>query len=177
MNKKGLYAFMMAGMLASGSTFAAPVSNGGVIHFTGTVVKQPCVITPGTANQIVDLGSVASGELAVKGDTSIKVPFSIILEKCDTSTINSASFAFDGVTSPDDTTALLNNGDASKVGVQITDASGGIVPLDATSANYQLTLAAGTQNIADFSAHMIATGTGETVGTVDTQTTFTVAYN
>lgn len=177
MNKTVLPCLIAIGIVVSGSALAAPVSNGGIIHFTGTVVEEPCVITQDTADQMIGLGSVASGELAAKGDTSAQVPFSIILEKCDTSTISTASFAFTGVASPDDATALLNNGDADKVGVQIIDASGSVVPLDASPSNFTLTLASGTQNVADFTAHMIATGTGATAGTVDAQTTFTVAYN
>lgn len=177
MNIKVVHSLMLAAMLISGSTLAAPVSNGGIIHFTGTVVEEPCVITQNTADQIVDLGSVASRELAAKNDISIKVPFNIILEKCDTTTIKSATFAFTAVSSPYEVTALLNNGDADKVGVQITDASGAIVPLNATPTAYSLALTAGSQNIAKFTAHMIATGTGVTAGSVDTQVTFKIAYS
>ncbi|HGL4620259.1 TPA: fimbrial protein [Citrobacter koseri] len=52
------------------------------VHFSGTLVADPCVIPPGEEEIVLDFGSVINKDLYVNGRT-VGQPFSLHLTECD----------------------------------------------------------------------------------------------
>lgn len=166
---------------ASYITHAATVTGtGGTVNFSGSVTETACAVDVKSTNQDIDLGQVRLTDMATAGAMSPKTSFHVQLDDCDPLVSAAASFGFLGQADTDDTTSLANldsgAGAAAKVGVQLTDTSGAIVPLDGTyDATSKIALVDGT-NTADFAAYMIATATGATAGSVHSTVDFTVQY-
>lgn len=162
------------------SNAATVTGTGGTVNFTGSVTETACSVDVNSTNQDIDLGQVRLTDMATAGAMSPKTSFHVQLDDCDPAVSTAASFGFLGQADSDDTTSLANldsgAGAAAKVGVQLTDTAGSIVPLDGTyDATSKITLVDGT-NTADFAAYMIATATGATAGSVHSTVNFTVQY-
>lgn len=173
--------FIIPGLaLAFGSgSVASTVLPGGTVHFMGTVVDSPCVVSTADTNQEINLGQAKLTSFSAAGDKSQPVGFNITLEQCDTSSIQTASFMFSGQVDTDSVSTLSNvaTDGASGIGVQLADKLGNVIPLDNTASIATYQLADGT-NVANFSAYMIDTGSdnGVTAGNVDATATFAISY-
>lgn len=165
-----------------GGAFAASpaVGAGGTINFDGNVVETACAVDTKSQNQNISLGEARRADMAEKGDVSTKTSFSIVLAECDPTIQETASFGFTGQVDSDDPQSLINldtgTDAASKVGVQLMDTTGAVVPLDGTySEGTKITLNEG-ENTAHFSAYMIATALGAKAGSVHSTVDFKVQY-
>ena len=163
-------------IMMSAFSSAAMATGDGTIHFTGEVIDTPCTISTATDSQTVNLKQSNTTVLATAGSVGENQKFSIDLEGCDTTTYTTASIAFTGTPADGDTTVLENTGTATNVGIQLTDASGKVLPIDASSS-YDATLTDGDSNSIPFYARIIATADGAVAGNVDADATFTITYN
>ena len=156
---------------------AATTVNGGTVHFKGEVVNAACAVNTNSFDQTVNLGQVRSERLKVDGAKSNPVGFTIELNDCDSQVSAGAGIVFSGpaVTGKTDVLALQSSaaGSATNVGVQITDHTGKVVPLDGTASS-TFTLTDGPTNI-PFQAVYYATGQA-TAGIANADATFKVQY-
>lgn len=171
----GLFSTLTIG--ASLNASAATV-NGGTVHFKGEVVNAACAVNTNSFDQTVQLGQVRTAILNADGKKSTPVGFSIELNDCDSSVSTAASILFSGTALPGKTDVLALQssaaGSATKVGVQITDATGAPVMVDGSAGSSAYTLTDGTNKI-PFQAVYYATGQA-TAGTANADATFKVEY-
>ncbi|HAT4913356.1 TPA: type 1 fimbrial protein [Serratia marcescens] len=124
---------MLAAAVAFGvsSTAFAADQGHGKVTFSGAITDAPCSISPGSADQTVELGQV-SNSLLKKGGKSVPKAFTIDLEHCELEKDKSkVSVTFNGVESKNGMLAI--SGTASGASVAITDAGGKILPLGTAS--------------------------------------------
>ncbi|ECG8590411.1 fimbrial protein [Salmonella enterica subsp. salamae] len=185
MNKFAVKSLALALMMVGGSAMAAGASGaastvtGGSVHFTGSVVDAACAVSQDSVNKEVPMGQVrlaAFGDQPTAGvEAGQKVPFTITLADCDTTTIKNATVTFNG-DSAGETGALDNTagtGSAKGIGVQLYDHDGTKLALGTASAKQALNDGTSTLN---FSADYITTASSPTAGNVDATATFNVTY-
>jgi len=165
--------------LASSLAQAAPIVNGGTVHFVGEVVNAACAVDAGSMDQTVQLGQVRTAKLATVGATSGNVGFNIVLKDCDTSVSTKAQVAFTGVADSVNAEALALDssaaGSATGVGVQILDKAGTTLAVDGATWSAVTTLSDGTNTI-PFASRYIATTAAVTPGTANAVATFKIQY-
>jgi major type 1 subunit fimbrin (pilin) len=177
---------MSAAMLVAGSVNAADpapspvVVNGGTIHFKGDLVNAACAVSTESADKIVRLGQYRTATFTKVGDTSAKVPFTIVLNDCDTSVSSTASVAFTGQTDATDPTLLAiasddNTTTASGVGIEIMDRTSKVLTPNGSSFSTAQALVDGA-NTLNFSARYKATATKATAGQANADATFVMKY-
>jgi len=185
MNKSILSISLAAMMGFSGAASAAdPVTvNGGVVHFTGTVVDAPCVVDNDSANQTVNLGQIKATTTATPNSAMGSAsPFTIHLTDCAMDTYTKAAVQFTGSTLAGENTKLAINGGgagnttASGIAIQVLDNVGVVVPMDGSAASTAQTLSA-TDNNLQFSAQYIATAAEVTAGAANADANFSISYN
>lgn len=173
---------MSAAMLVAGSVNAADpvVVNGGNIHFKGDLVNAACAVSTESADKIVRLGQYRTATFTKAGDTSAKVPFTIVLNDCDTSVSSTASVAFTGQTDATDPSLLAiasdgNTTTASGVGIEILDNASKVLTPNGSSFSTAQALVDGT-NTLNFAARYKATAASATAGQANADATFVMKY-
>lgn len=165
---------------AVAATSTPVVVNGGSIHFSGQVVNAACSVNASSASMTVPMGQIRTVTVASPGATGSTVPFSIILDNCDTSVSSNVSVAFSGTTVSGSPTILAlggsSNSSASNIGVQILDRSGAALTLDGASWSAQSVLHNG-RNYIPFQARYIGVGSGGAVaGDASADANFNIQY-
>lgn len=155
-------------------------ANGGTIHFTGEMVNAACAVSTQSANQTVELGQYRTGSFSRVGDTSAKIPFTIVLNDCDSEVATNVAVAFSGQTDATNADLLAvassdNTPTAGNVGIEILDnASVALSPNGAEFSTAQA-LVDGTNTI-HFSARYKSTAATVTPGQANADATFVVKY-
>lgn len=162
--------------------------DGGKINFTGSVVAAPCAVDNSTDGQSVNLGQIATNQLAAKGATGSAVPFTVKLVGCDlsptaidanaTTNYTKASIKFTGASIDATTLSLSADGagqqPAKNVGIQIFQANKA-VNVDGTAATESQNIVAGDNEI-PFTATYVATDASVTAGSANGSVNFQVTY-
>lgn len=148
----------------------------GKINFIGKITDDACTVTNTVSNPLsVTLGTVSSK--AFDGsNTAAPTDFKIELTSCPDSA-KTAAVKFDGTAANNDSTALQltqEDGVATGVGIQVTDAKNKVVPLHAASSSYDLKT--GTNSLT-FTARYLKVGSAVTSGPANSTTNFTIVYN
>lgn len=168
-------AIITTSALSAAQTFAAD----GNINFIGTITDTACTITNSPTNPLnVTLGSVSKTAFNGAGSTAAPTKFSIELTNCPV-TVTGATVKFDGTSANSDNTALKLTqvaGVATGVGIQLSDATGAVVPLYTASSVYPLS--EGTNELNFIARYLALTDTASiTTGSANSTSQFTIAYN
>ena len=172
MNKK-----LIAIAILAGASFASVAQAAdGSINFTGNITDAACTVTPATASQSVNLGTISSGVFAAAGDVAGATRFSIDLTSCPAS-VTSATVIFDGPADASNSDLLAvtaGAGAATGVGVGIyeEDAST-LIPVASASASKALSTTADTSF--SFIAKYVATGSAVSAGSANAVSDFTIS--
>lgn len=173
MKKLSLFVSVVTSALISSAAFAAD----GTINFTGSVTDTACTVDTASANQTVNLGTVAASSFTAAGSTAAAARFSINLTNCPAAA-KTASVRFDGLTASGNSSILsLNTGQTAKnlgVGLYQQDSSA-LIPIGSSTPSVTLTTT-GT-NTLTFIAKYYAISTPVGVGTANATAAFTVTYN
>jgi len=172
--KKSLLGLSLIVGIASINTANAVDGN---VQFTGEIIDSACTVDTTSANQTVILGQVAKTAFKAAGDTAAATSFSIKLNNCPT-TVTSATVKFDGTPYNGDNTVLALTaaaGNATGVGVQLSNSDGSVLPLLTASESYPLSATAA--NTLNFSARYIAKAAAVTTGPANAAASFTIVYN
>ncbi|MEJ5072675.1 fimbrial protein [Enterobacter ludwigii] len=175
--KKNLIAMAIAAtaVLSASNAFAAA----GQVNFTGEIVDAGCDVINTVSNPLqVALGQVAKSEFAATGDTAAATDFNIQLTNCP-ATVSTASIKFDGTALNGDSSMLQltqESGVATGVGIQLSDASGMVLPLAEASSAYSLQTGA-AMNSLKFTARYKSVAATVTPGPANSAATFSVLYN
>lgn len=168
-------AVMTTCTISSAYTYA----DDGRINFIGKITDTACTITNNTTNPLdVTLGTVSKTAFTGAGSTAAPTKFVISLTDCPVAA-TSATVKFDGTSANAANTALKLTDDAEVakgVGIQLSDATGGIVPLYSPSQAY--TLNAGNNGL-DFVARYVALSETKDIesGSANSTAQFTILYN
>lgn len=181
MYKKNILATIMTGALLSVGSMAYAVDEekpivqvmGGTLHFTGEIVNAACAISPDSINKTINLGQYRSANFKAVGDRSVLIPFSLKLDDCDPTVAQTAAVAFSGSTDLVDKTVLLTGSEG--IGIEISDASGTVIPPDGSSFTEAKKLSTGA-NVFNFSARYKSTLATVKPGAADADVTFTMQY-
>lgn len=152
------------------------MANDGTVNFTGDIVETPCVVSGLSQNQDVNLGQVKSSTFVKAKDTSAFKDFQINLEECTAATLKNTNVTFRGTSDSNDADLVAvgsDSGSAKGVGIEISDQTGAIIPLNKTSADYAL---ADGQNVLYFKARYKATAIPVVAGHANAQADFQLAY-
>jgi len=181
---KIIIAMGAAAAMCAGSAYAGDTTtvNGGTIHFTGKLVDAPCSVSTDSDGQVVKLGEYTLHHINSEKKGSM-VPFTIKLEDCDTSTVNTAAVAFQGAANANVATLLAidsglsdsSSATATGVGIQITDSASKVVPVDASAFSTPVNLIDG-ENVLNFKAQYIADGASVSAGQANADATFIMQY-
>lgn len=153
----------------------------GEVHFKGSIIEAACSVAPDSTVKTVELGQIASSRLQ-NGGTSNPKDFTINLENCDTSVMDTVKITFGGDTvtvttgtgSDATSTKYLGiTGNASGAGIVITDGSG--TPINFGTALAGRTLIEG-DNALLFSAYLQGISNTITTGDFYALANFTLAY-
>lgn len=170
--KKTIVVLMIAGfaLTSTGMVNAAD----GTVNFTGNIIANACTVTTATANQTVVLGDVATTAFSAAGAKASPTKFNIQLTNCDAA-IHQVAIKFDGVSDPTNASLLkLDSGQtATGVGIEISDASGNVIPLHTASATTAISSGAATLN---FVGRYVSTVAAVTAGTANGTSQFTLNY-
>lgn len=167
--------------LASSAANADTVTvNGGTVHFKGELVNAACAVSSQSSDQIVKLGQYRTAAFTKIGDTSAQIPFTIVLNDCDTSVSTMASVSFSGQTDAANPTLLaINSGDnsttATGVGIEILDSASKVLTPDGSVFSTKQTLIDGT-NTLPFTARYKSTAAIATAGQANADATFVMKY-
>lgn len=162
-----------AAAMTTVSAFAAD----GQIKFTGSIIDAGCNVSNLTGDSLdVALGKVSKTAFTVAGDKTAATKFVLQLSACPTG-VKSVNVKFDGTTVAGDNSVLAltqDAGVATGVGIQLTDASQAVLPLNTASQQYDLTDGAAKL---DFVARYISTAKDITTGPANAVASFSIVYN
>ncbi|CAI1567072.1 Fimbrial subunit type 1 precursor [Serratia quinivorans] len=188
--KKKMLAALVCGSTLSGVPCVAladvVVQDAGTVKFAGSLNAGACTISPGTLDQTVDMGSIATSSIPTAGNTSKGTTFNIELTGCDTATYSNASVSFNGATATGNTKALAIDNSAeggaaiaTNVGLQIFNVSDTTTPMavDGSEQSAAATLVANGKSDLKFVAKYVALADGPTAGVANTNASFSVTYN
>lgn len=173
MKKHTLITTALFSAIISGSVSAAD----GTLNFTGIITDKACKVDTSSANQTVNMGSIAATSFASAGSTASAARFTINLTDCPAAA-TSASVHFDGPMASGNSNLLaLSSGQtATNVGVGIYEQnSNTLIPLGNASA--PITLSSTSTNALNFIAKYVSTASAVGAGSANAAATFTVAYN
>jgi major type 1 subunit fimbrin (pilin) len=165
---------------AAAMTTASAFASDGTINFTGSVIDASCNVTnAATGSLSVPMGQVSKSAFSAAGDTAAATKFTLKVTGCPTTTDGAVRVSFDGTSVSGNSSVLALTGAgtagvASGLGIQLSDATQAVVPLNVNSASYALT--AGAADL-DFVARYIATAAAVTVGSADATASFSIIYN
>lgn len=168
------------GLFAGAANADVTTVNGGNVHFKGELVNAACAVSTDSSNQEVNLGQYRTASFAKIGDTSAKIPFTIVLNDCDPAVAATAAVAFSGQLDSEDNTLLAvasaNNADtASGVGIEILDNTSATLAPNGTAFSAAQNLTEGT-NTLHFSARYKATADTTAPGQANADATFVMKY-
>lgn len=178
--KKVILAVLISGAM-SASALAAEAGSGSVT-FTGSIIEAACSIAPNSVDQTVELGAVASSQLADNGKSAPQT-FEIELQNCDMSfeteagtPVKTVSATFTGGISANDTTStqLAIVGSAAGAGVVITGSNGVPVKLDGSVSTAPVAIQNG-KNILQYAAYLQGNDT-VVPGDFTALTNYTLSY-
>ncbi|EMC9752132.1 fimbrial protein [Enterobacter cloacae] len=160
-------------VLASGmAAFGAQADQGsGTVTFTGSVIDAPCSIAAGDEDQTISLGQVSSSAVA-NGGTSTPVPFYIHLENCSVETATTVTTTFSGADSSVNGAVLGVTGNATDVGIVMTDGDSNTITLGEATVGQNVV---NGDNTLTYSAYIIG-GAAPTEGDFTAVTNWTLAY-
>jgi major type 1 subunit fimbrin (pilin) len=173
MKNRSLFATAITSAVISCSALAAD----GNIIFTGSITDSACKVYTASANQTVNMGTVATSSFGAAGATAGAARFSISMMDCPASA-KTASIRFDGpVHSGNSSVLSLSSGQTAKnLGVVLYQIDSTTpIPIGSPTPSVQLTTS-GTYTF-DFIAKYFALSTPVGAGTANANATFTVAYN
>lgn len=104
----------------------------GTVDFKGEIVQSTCKVVDADQKKEVYLGKYPTTAFPTSGSTSSAKAFDIRLEKCEA---GDYTLRFDGNTPAGHPELLAVTGGAAGVGVEILNASGGVLPIAQTVAN------------------------------------------
>ncbi|WP_434641128.1 fimbrial protein [Klebsiella sp. I138] len=167
-------AFAVTAVLSATSAFAA----GGQVNFTGEIIDAGCdVVNTPSSPLNVTLGQVQKSEFTGAGSTAAATDFTLVLKNCP-DTVHNAMVKFDGTNVDGDNSVLALTpaaGNASGVGVQLSDDANTVLPLFTASKAYPLS---STQdNTLKFVARYVATQAVVQPGPANATANFSVTYN
>ncbi|HHD7444736.1 TPA: fimbrial protein [Citrobacter braakii] len=175
--KKNLIVLAIAAtaVLSAANAFAAA----GQVNFTGEIIDAGCDVINTASNPLrVELGQVAKSEFVNVGDTAAATGFNIQLTNCP-ATVSTASIKFDGTALNGDNSLLQltqDAGVATGVGIQLSDASGAVVPLAQPSVAYFLQSGSIMNNL-QFTARYKSVSDNVSPGPANGVANFSVIYN
>jgi type 1 fimbria pilin len=171
--KMKLNKILLVMTLASGvSAFGVQADAGsGVVTFTGSVIDAPCSVTAGDEDQTISLGQVSSTAVA-NGGTSTPVPFYVHLENCSVDTANTVTTTFTGADSTVSGATLGVTGNASDVGIVLTDGGSNTITLGEATAGQ--TIQSGDNTLV-YSAYIVG-GENPTEGDFTGVANWSLAY-
>ncbi|MDA8478791.1 type 1 fimbrial protein [Citrobacter sp. Awk 4] len=125
---------MLAAVMALGSISMANAANqgAGTVTFKGTIIDAPCSIEPGSIDQTIQLGAIASAQLK-DGGKSTPQDFLIKLVGCDVATAKNVTTTFSGAESEAAPGLLAMRGTARGASIAINDIDGKLLPLTQAS--------------------------------------------
>jgi major type 1 subunit fimbrin (pilin) len=149
----------------------------GTITFAGSVTANTCTIkvNDGSATNTVTLPTVASSQLAAKGNTAGQTEVRIGLSSCS-DTVKSARAFFESGPNVSANHNLTNKGTATNVEVQLLTPTSTVIAIGDTAQRTAAgtTLASGAAEMV-YKAQYYATAAAA-AGTVDTSVTYSVEY-
>lgn len=162
------------------ATTAVVTTQGGTVHFIGSLVNAACAVSTDSADQIVNLGQYRTASMAGVGTTSATIPFTIVLNDCDTEVATTAKVAFSGQLASGNNQLLAvsssdNTATATGVGIQILDEDSSAMTPDGSTFSKGHTLIDGT-NTLNFSARYVSTAATPTAGQANADAVFTMQY-
>ncbi|MDR3100281.1 MAG: type 1 fimbrial protein [Paraburkholderia sp.] len=186
MKKTAICTVLAAMGLVAGVAHAAgtdPSVNGGVLTIDGELTAQSCTINgDGQGNDFtVTLPTESTSNLAKAGSTTGSTGFNIALTNCTPETGNVHTFWEYGANTLSDGN-LKNNGDATKVEVQLEDFNGGsqqiidVSKADGGQNSQSVAIDSGAANL-QYGAQYISPEGGATAGKVTTNVTYSMAYD
>lgn len=111
---------------------------GNTVNLHGRIIDQPCVISPESADQSVDMGVVDVRDLYSAGGGA-QVPFVIRLTNCKPDIFRMAKVTFSGTEDPQMSGALaFSAGSAKGAGIRLYDATQSPLDLGSPSSGYVL---------------------------------------
>lgn len=122
----------------------------GTVTFKGSIIDAPCSIEPGSVDQTVKLGAIASAQLN-NGGKSTPQEFLIKLSGCDVKTAQTVTTTFNGLSSEAQPGMLALIGTARGASISINDLDGKTLPLGTKSKGQGVNN--GAVNL-HFSAHL-----------------------
>jgi major type 1 subunit fimbrin (pilin) len=149
----------------------------GTITFKGEVTANTCTIkvNDGTANNTVTLPTVASSQLAAKGDTAGQTEVKIGLSACSDAVKTARAF-FESGPNVSTNHNLTNKGTATNVEVQLLTPTSTVIAIGDTAQRSATgtTLTSGAA-VMSYKAQYYATAASG-AGTVDTSVTYSIDY-
>lgn len=136
-----LYALGIVMAMGSGIRSAQAIDNN--LHFSGTLVSEPCNLDPQTSDILVDFGSIVDKYLYANARTK-SIPFVVKLTDCDTSLGNKATLTFKGTENTALPGLLAVTGAATGIAIGMEASDGSALPFNAPTPEY--TLAKGTNS-------------------------------
>ncbi|MGO2439353.1 MAG: fimbrial protein [Serratia proteamaculans] len=130
---------MLAAAMTLGTISMANAANqgSGTVTFKGTIIDAPCSIEPGSLDQTVKLGDIASGQLK-NGGKSIPQDILIKLVGCDVETAKTVTTTFSGTESDATPGLLAMKGSARGASIAINDIDGKVLALGKASKGQQI---------------------------------------
>jgi type 1 fimbria pilin len=109
------------------------------VHFQGSLVEEPCVVSPGDENIDLDFGSVIIKDLYYNNRTRAQ-DFAIHLSNCDTVVAKSVNVKFSGTESGvlPGMLALDDSSSASGVAIGLENIEGNFIALNDSTSNTSL---------------------------------------
>ncbi len=167
---------MMAAVMTLSTLSMAHAANqgAGTVTFNGSVIDAPCSIDPGSKDQTVELGDIATVQLK-KGGKSTPQDFIIKLVGCEIETAQDVTTTFKGAESEALPGLLAMKGSARGASIAINDTDGKLLPL--TTASKKQKVEDGLVTLR-FSAHLQGDGASAAItpGEFNTTADFTLAY-
>ncbi|MDM5127656.1 fimbrial protein [Aeromonas salmonicida] len=125
---------------------------GNTLHLHGRIIDQPCLVSPESADQSVDMGVVDVRELYSAG-AGAQVPFVIRLTNCKPGIFRMAKVTFSGSADQQINGALaFSAGSAKGAGIRLYDATQS--PLDLGTPSRGYVLGNSTENELNFFARV-----------------------
>ncbi|HEH9441053.1 TPA: type 1 fimbrial protein [Aeromonas sobria] len=125
---------------------------GNKVQMHGRIIDQPCVVSPESADQSVDMGVVDVRELYTTG-ASVQVPFIIRLTNCKPGIFRMAKVTFTGAADQQISGGLaFSAGSAKGAGIRLYDVSQAPLDLGVPSRGY--ILGGSTENELQFFARV-----------------------
>lgn len=171
---------LMSGAAHAEDPATPVIVNGGTVHFKGDLVNAACAVSTQSDGQVVQLGQYRTASFTKAGDTSAQIPFTIVLNDCDSTVAATASAAFVGQADAVDPTLLaVNSGDntttAKGVGIEILDRASKVLTPDGETFSTAQNLIDGT-NTLPFTARYKATSATATAGKANADAIFVMKY-